>query len=224
MNLNSYVNLIEEDLLPNIYLSSEKMFNPIVVINHSKTWRTIGRGNYAAVFENDFNRYWVVKVYGRNHEEINKEIEVYQKLGKHDSFSTLFASGENYLVLKKLEGITLFNAVIEGIQIPESVIEDIDYGLQYAKTKGLNPFDVHGKNVIMNGKRGYIVDISDFHKTGYCSKWEDVKKGYYRIYKPCLYKRHPSVPFFIMEAVRKGYRIYSKCKNVLRNKFKRGSK
>lgn len=154
----------------------------------------------------------VVKVYGRRPEELQKEIEVYKKLGNHDSFSTLYGYGETYLVLKKIEGVTLFEAVVKGMQIPISVIDDIDQGLEYARSVGLNPFDVHGKNVVMFKGRGYIVDVSDFYKLGYCRKWDDLKKAYYKIYKPFLYKFHPPIPFFIVDGIRKGYRMYRKLK------------
>lgn len=212
MQLDTYLRLIDKELLPYIQLTSESPFDPIIVKNQSKSWKMIGNGNYAGVFTHYVNPGWVVKVYGRNPKELQKEIEVYKKLGSHESYSTLYAYGDDYLVLKKLEGITLFEAVVNGVPIPDSVIIDIDKGLQYAKSVGLNPYDVHGKNVVMNNGRGFIVDVSDFYKQGYCCKWDDLKKAYNRIYRPFLLKYHPPIPFFIMNWVRKGYRLYRKKK------------
>ena len=212
MNIKEYVNLIDTELLPNINLSVLNQFDPIVVENRSRSWRTVGCGNYAGVFTHESFPEAVVKVYGRNHEELVNELEVYRKLGNHETFSRLYTYGENYLILKKLDGITLFNALIKGIQIPKLVIEDIDAGLDYARSVGLNPFDVHGKNVVMLDGRGYIVDVSDFYKQGYCRKWDDLKKAYYKIYRPFLYKYHPPIPFSIVDRVRKGYRRYRKWK------------
>lgn len=212
MKIEKYMKLIREELLPHIKLCSDSPFDPIIVKNNSKWWKTIGIGNYAAVFSHDSKPEWVVKVYGRNPEELKKEIQVYNTLGDHESFSTLLGYGDHFLVLKKLEGITLFNAIVKGIQIPESVINDVDKGLNYARSVGLNPFDVHGKNVVMNKGRGYIVDVSDFYKQGYCSKWVDLKKAYYKLYKPIFYKWHPPIPFFFVDSVRKGYRVYKKMK------------
>ena len=108
--------------------------------------------------------------------------------------------------------INLFDAVVKGIRIPESVIKDVDEGIAYARSVGLNPFDVHGKNVVMSEGRGYIVDVSDFYKQGKCRKWDDLKKAYHKIYLPFLYKYHPPIPFFIVNSVRKGYRLYRKIK------------
>jgi hypothetical protein len=212
MNIKEYVNLINTDLLPNINLSVLNPFDPIAVDNRSHSWRTIGCGNYAGVFFHESYPEVVVKVYGRSHAELVKEIGVYQKLGNHETFSKLYAYGDNYLVLKKLEGITLFNALIKGIQIPKLVIEDIDDGLDYARSVGLNPFDVHGKNVVMFEGRGYIVDVSDFYKQGYCRKWDDLKKAYHKIYRPFLYRYHPPIPFSVVDSIRKGYRMYRRFK------------
>ncbi|OIK11066.1 serine/threonine protein kinase [Bacillus sp. MUM 116] len=206
--MDYYIRLIENELLPYIQLNSNHPFDPIQVRNQSKSWKTIGNGNYAGVFLHGSNPGCVVKVYGRNPEELKNEIHVYKQLGKHETFSKLIAYGENYLVLKKLEGITLYDAIIKGIPIPESVIKDIDRGLEYARSVGLNPYDVHGKNVVMFEGKGYIVDVSDFYKDGYCSKWDDLKQAYNKIYKPFLLKLHPPIPFFILDGVRKGYRVY----------------
>lgn len=212
MTLEEYVYLIENELLGKVELFSESPFDPINVRNHSESWELIGKGNYAAVFIHKAKPEWVVKMYGRNPEELEKEIGVYKKLGTHEAFSTLYTYGEQYLVLKKLEGITLFNALIKGIKIPESVIRDVDDALEYARSVGLNPYDVHGKNVVMNQGKGYIVDVSDFYKTGYCSKWDDLKKAYYKIYAPWISKCHPPIPFFVVDGIRKGYRLYKRGK------------
>jgi hypothetical protein len=215
MNVNEFKNLIVTELLPYINLSVENPYDPILVENHSASWRTIGCGNYAGVFLHESFPEVVVKVYGRNHEELVKEIEVYKKLGKHEAFSSLHGYGETYLILKKLEGITLFNALIKGVQIPKIAIRDIDNGLEYARSVGLNPFDVHGKNVVIFEGRGYIVDVSDFYKQGYCHKWDDLKKAYHIIYRPFLYKSHPPIPFRVVDGIRKGYRMYRRIKRKL---------
>ncbi|MDR7076240.1 putative Ser/Thr protein kinase [Neobacillus niacini] len=212
MKIEKYTKLIGNELLPNINLTTEGPFEPIIVKNFSNTWKTIGSGNYAGVFLHQANPKWVVKVYGRKPEDLKKEVEVYKKLGNHESFSSLIDHGDNYLILKRIDGINLFDAVVKGIRIPKSVIKDVDKGITYARSVGLNPFDVHGKNVVMSEGRGYIVDVSDFYKQGKCRKWDDLKKAYHKIYLPFLYKFHPPIPFFIVNSVRKGYRLYRKIK------------
>ncbi|WP_251549195.1 serine/threonine protein kinase [Neobacillus muris] len=208
MQMKPFLNLIEQELLPHIHLITDRPFEPILIRNESNSWKTIGKGNYAGVFAHPSYPQYVVKVYGRSHEEIIKEIKVYQKLGAHPAFSVLHDYGEHYLVLKRIPGITLFDAVVKGWPIPETVIHDVDQGLNYARSVGLNPYDVHGKNVVMHKGRGYIVDVSDFYKQGYDRKWDDLKKAYYKIYLPFLFKLHPPIPFFIVDGIRKGYRVY----------------
>ena len=44
------------------------------------------------------------------------------------------------------------------------MILDINKALEYAREQGLTPCDVHGKNVMMEKGRGYVVDVSDFLK------------------------------------------------------------
>jgi hypothetical protein len=212
MKIDKYIRLIGNELLPNIQLSIEGPYDPIIVKNFSNTWKTIGSGNYAGVFLHQSNPKWVVKVYGRKPEELTKEVEVYKKLGDHPSFSSLIDYGDNYLILKRIDGVNLFDAVVKGIRIPESVIQDVDEGIEYARSVGLNPFDVHGRNVVMSDGRGYIVDVSDFYKQGKCRKWDDLKKAYYKIYIPFILKYHPPIPFSVVNSVRKGYRLYRKIK------------
>jgi len=43
--------------------------------------------------------------------------------------------------------------------------------------------DVHGRNVMMLSGRGLVVDVSDFDEET-CSKWNDLKKAYYWLYRP----------------------------------------
>lgn len=216
MNVTAFKELIEKELLPFISLKSENRYEPIVVKNHSTTWELIGNGNYAAVFVHPSKPQWVVKVYGKGLEGLKKEIKVYEELGEHPSFSKLFGYGENYLILKRIEGITLFNAMIKGIPIPQLIIDDVDQAVKYAKQRGLNPYDVHGKNIMMRNGKGYIVDVSDFYKAGNCPKWDDLKKAYFAIYKPFIGKYHPPIPLFIMNGIRRGYRLYKTAKMKLR--------
>ncbi|WP_035321818.1 serine/threonine protein kinase [Peribacillus kribbensis] len=216
MQISEFKSFIEGSLLPNIQLKTVSPVEPIIVENHTEEWKLLGKGNYAAVFTHPAMPDWVVKIYGRNPEGLQKEIFVYEKLGSHKAYSRLGGYGRSYLILKRIEGITLFHAMVKGIPIPVSVIHDIDSALQYARDRGLNPFDVHGKNVVMNKNRGYIVDISDFYKSGYCSKWDDLKKAYYWIYRPLILKWHPPFPFRAVDSIRTLYRLYRKLRKRIK--------
>lgn len=213
MKDSDFYKKIENELIANVVLQSHNQNDPIEVKRTPKNWRCIGVGNYAAVFINELKENVVVKVYARDINGLKKEAEVYEKLGKHPSYSYLIHKGQNYLVLKRLEGITLYDAILKGIRIPESVIKDINDALKYAKGKGLNPFDVHGKNVMMKDGKGFVVDVSDFYKEGKDQKWEDLVKAYYKIYIKTLYKYPLKVQPKLLDKVRHLYRFYKKVKS-----------
>jgi hypothetical protein len=211
-----FITLVEETLLKGLDIKSEYPHDPIRVKKAPWEWKCIGTGNYAAVFVHKQYKDWVVKVYARDIEGLAKEAEVYEKLGVHPAYSVLVHKGSYYLVLQRLKGITLYDAFHKGIRIPESVIRDINAALDYARERGLNPYDVHGKNVMMKDGKGYVVDVSDFYKTGEDTKWRDLVKAYYKIYIPFLYKHPVRVPYALLDVVRHAYRIYKRLRKFMK--------
>lgn len=199
---------INNELVKNIKIISINPYDPVKVKNIPNGWRMIGKGNFAAVFTHPSLGGRVVKVYAENREGIKEEIQVYKLLGDHKAYSKLDKYGDRYLVLKKLDGITLYHAFRDGIYVPRSVIEDVDKAIEYAKHRGLNPTDIHGKNVMMKDGKGYIVDVSDFLKPYTCPKWKHFKKMYYLFYLPLSKKRRIALPFWFLERVRKSYQYY----------------
>jgi hypothetical protein len=207
-------NVVEKELLPNIYIYSNSPFDPVIVSNIPKKWALVGKGNYAGVFLHSHFPQYVVKIYAENRQGLEEEIGVYKKLGDHTSYSKLYAYGERYLILKILSGITLYNAINRGLYIPEQVIKDVDEALRYAITKRLNPIDIHGKNIMMYNGKGYIVDVSDFLQTKQCQKWKDLRKAYYSFYKPFFSKCQFPIPIWGLDLLRKSYRYYSRYKRL----------
>lgn len=213
MELFKFIDLVDKTLLPYLKIVSINHCDPIKVKCIPKTWEFVGCGNYAAVFcHPDYNEY-VVKIYAEGRVGIEEEIEVYKKLGKHPSFSELYYSDSKYLILKKLNGTTLYQCLRNKIYIPERIIIDIDDALKYAKSVGLFPHDVHAKNVMMMDGKGVVVDVSDFLKKEECYLWEDFKKVYYKFYLKFFYK----VPFpeWLLNFIRKTYRIYKRLRKNL---------
>ncbi|WP_028400070.1 serine/threonine protein kinase [Ectobacillus panaciterrae] len=212
--LRSFTALVETTLLQDLHIRSEKPHDPIRVKKVPKEWECIGTGNYAAVFMHQQHKEWVVKVYARDVEGLEKEAAVYEKLGVHPSYSSLLHKETYYLILQRLKGMTLYDAFHKGVRIPESVIEDINEALDYARKRGLNPYDVHGKNVMMEDGKGYVVDVSDFYKKGEDSKWRDLVRAYYKIYLPFFYKYPIPVPYLLLDMVRHSYRFYKKLRKL----------
>ncbi|AJY74591.1 serine/threonine protein kinase [Paenibacillus beijingensis] len=204
------VKLTEQTLLPEVEMISADPRHPVEVPYIPSGWKLLGAGNYAAVFEHPEAEGIAVKVYAPGRPGWERECEVYGKLGNHPAYAVCyhagFAAEKHYLLLKKLSGKTLYNCLLEGTPIPEQVIADIDEALEYARLRGLNPRDVHGKNVMLSKGRGLVVDVSDFLEEGPCTMWDDLKAAYERIYTPFLSKRPFPIPVWVMEGVRSGYR------------------
>ena len=185
--------------------------NPVEVANIPADWELLGTGNYAAVFAHSDYQEVVVKIYAENRSGWSAEVEVYQRLGNHQSFSQCFYQEPNWLILKRLHGITLYDCVHRGIKIPHRVIQDIDRALNDVQANGLTPHDVHGRNVMMSEGKGLVVDISDFLDASPCRAWQDLKTAYYWLYLPLLSWHSLSIPYWLLDTVRGTYRWYRLC-------------
>ena len=197
---------VEEELLPALRVESRKKTERVEVSHVPRPWTLLGRGNYAAVVAHPGFAGWVVKVYAPGRPGIEAEREVYERLGDHPAYSRCLFSGEGYLVLRRLEGVTLYDAVLRGIPIPKQVIRDVDDALEYARGRGLLPHDVHGRNVMMHGGRGLVVDVSDFLRRDACSRWRDLKRGYYWVYRPLVLGLRMPVSGRLLNWVRRAHR------------------
>ncbi|NQX45493.1 serine/threonine protein kinase [Paenibacillus tritici] len=203
---------ITGELLDKVIVESVDPQEPVQVRSVPKPWRLLGTGNYAAVFYHPGAAEYAVKVYAPGRPGLEEEAEVYRRLGPHPAFSECYYTGPGFLVLKRLNGVTFYDSMKQGILITEQAIEDIDKALQYARAQGLHPHDVHAKNVMLQDGRGLIVDVSDFLKQEDCSMWEDYKKAYYQLYRPVASRWMFPVPRLVLETVRRGYRLWRRRK------------
>ncbi|NET00056.1 MAG: serine/threonine protein kinase [Sphaerospermopsis sp. SIO1G2] len=205
--IQSLTAIIHQELLPHFVIESVHPHNPIEVRSIPSPWELLGTGNYAAVVVHPEYPEVVVKMYAPGRPGFEEELEVYQRLGYHPAFSECYYARDGLLVLKRLFGVTLYDCLHRGLRIPPKIIKDIDLALDYARTRGLYPHDVHGKNVMMFEGRGLVVDISDFLQQDKCSKWDDLKRGYYLIYLPIFYTLRLRVPYSLLNRVRRSYRF-----------------
>ncbi len=204
------IQLIQQQLLPNVIIQSIDPHDPVSVDVIPHPWQLLGAGNYAAVFYHPSYPHQVVKLYAPGRPGFEQEVEVYRRIGSHSAFSTCFYAGEQFLVLQRLEGMTLYECLHRGLRIPKQVILDIDQALAYARSRGLYPHDVHGRNVMMKNGRGLVVDISDFLHRDPCWKWQHLKRAYYWLYRPLVSPLRWRVPYWLLEGIRKAYRTISK--------------
>jgi hypothetical protein len=215
------VKSIYQQLLPRLQIESVNPRNPIQVSYLPQPWRLLGKGNYAAVVYHPNHPECVVKIYAPGRPGFEEEVEVYRRLGSHPAFSECLYAKDSFLILKRLYGTTLYDCMHLGLPIPKQVIRDIDEALDYARRCSLHPHDVHGRNVMMHQGRGLVVDISDFLHLEACSKWNDLKKAYYWLYRPVLRSLRLHVPYSALNMLRKSYRLATSlktscCRLVLR--------
>lgn len=208
---------IVKNLVDVVKIDSIKPHNPVKVSHIPEPWKLLGTGNYAGVFNHPEYQDIVIKIYASQKEGWQEEVEVYRRLGYHPAFSQCLYAEANWLILKRLHGITLYDCLNLGIKIPKRVIEDIDSALDYAKLKGLTPHDVHGRNVMMWEDQGLVVDVSDFLKSSPCWAWKDLKKAYYLLYLPLLSWHQLSVPYWILDTIRSIYRFYRSLLSAITN-------
>ncbi|MFD3257941.1 serine/threonine protein kinase [Paenibacillus lentus] len=200
--------LVERELLVHVSIKSNHQNDPVVVGNIPEPWLLLGRGNYAAVFCHPERKDCAMKVYAPGRPGLQEEAEVYRRLDRHPAYSECYMVGDGYLILKRLIGKTFYECIIEGIPITDQAIREIDEALDDARSLGLSPHDIHVKNVMMQNGRGVIVDVSDFLKEEDYQMWNDFKKAYLRLYRPLTARRTIRIPEVVLEAIRRGYRIW----------------
>ena len=176
---------------------------PVTISGETDDLKCIGVGTDAAVFQSVYVPAYAFKKYANDKiSKVKIEENVYQKLGESPLFSTCFASYDDFLVLKYEEGKTLFDCILEGIHIPEQIVNDVEDAREYVRNKGLNPRDIHLKNILLQNGGAKILDVSEYSLPGNDFRWEHLKKGYDQYYH--LIDGKP-VPFGLAETIRKWY-------------------
>lgn len=178
--------------------------NEIVTVKKdTDSFECIGVGTDAAVFRSIEIPDFAVKIYSDNKiYKIKIESSVYNKLHKSDYYPVYYGEGANYLVISYEKGLTLYDCLLKGINIPINIISDVDNARAFASDRGLNPRDIHLKNILMHEGRAKIIDVSEYLKPGNDKRWEYLKEGYLKYYHLIDGK---AIPHWIIETVRKWY-------------------
>jgi serine/threonine protein kinase len=121
--------------------------------------------------------------YKNKKEGINEEITVYKKLNSLENlyFAKLYTYGKNYIIIDRIEGITLYEYLKKGIYISYNLIKEVDKAIIQLKNLKLSSHDIHFKNIMVTKKQVVIIDVSDFLNFEYCPLWNDSKK-FYKVY------------------------------------------
>ncbi|RKQ13587.1 serine/threonine protein kinase [Ureibacillus endophyticus] len=189
--------------LSKITIHSNPKNQPVTIHGVPDDLKCIGVGTDAAVFQSPQVPAYAYKKYAADKKEkVKSEAEVYEKLGASPYFSKCFHAHDDILVISYEEGPTLFDCILQGIHIPKQVIMDVEDAREYVRSKGLNPRDIHLKNILLQQGRAKILDVSEYIQPGNDYRWEHLKKGYELYYH--LIDGKP-IPFRLVETVRKWY-------------------
>ncbi|MFS0870749.1 serine/threonine protein kinase [Paenibacillus xylanilyticus] len=153
------------------------------IIGHAEGLYCIGTGTDAAVFTYDGLPQYAFKVYSDHAlEKLENEKRVYELLRGLPYFPTCYGSGRNILVISYEPGDTLLECLEKGIPVPEQVMIDVDEARAAVRSRGLNPRDMHLKNVLLQNGRAKVLDVSEYIKEGNDNRWEHLVWAYHNIY------------------------------------------
>lgn len=154
------------------------------LIHFDKTLKLIGTGRSAFVFKINSSTK-AIKVFFPNFTYNTKEeAEIYKKLQGIDYFPTIYESGLNYIVMDYIEGFTLFECLTKGRIITTDHLKEIDNALSLASGVGLNPSDIHLRNIIITSTDEIkLIDVARYRQTKHCKQWRNLKKAYRQFYR-----------------------------------------
>ncbi|MNR34213.1 hypothetical protein D3C85_1519620 [compost metagenome] len=62
------------------------------------------------------------------------------------------------------------------------MIQDIEDAREFVRSQGLNPRDIHLKNVLLHEGRGIVLDVSEYIQEGNDNRWEHLVWAYHHVY------------------------------------------
>lgn len=192
-----------EPLLKKIRIQSNPDNQPVTVEAVPPPLTVVGTGTDAVVVRHpDFPRL-AFKVYAEGRSRaLENEHAVYRRLGRSPYFPVCHGKGNFYLVLSFEEGITLYDCLIKGIPISGQVIDDVEKARAYVRQMGLNPRDIHLKNVLLQKGRAKLLDVSEYVKPGNDGRWDHLVQAYRNFYHLIEGRK---IPVWLIEAVKKAY-------------------
>ncbi|MCF6410336.1 protein kinase family protein [Pseudalkalibacillus salsuginis] len=152
----------------------------------------IGKGRSAFVFRDERSHHAVKVFFDQFADLAKQEGDIYKKLGDCSYFPNIHEVGPNYIVMEYIEGNTFYECLQKGIPITDEMIKEVDEALDFARSVGLNPSDIHLRNLILtNEGMVKVIDVVRFTQNKKCRQWDDLKRGYHRYYKKSFLKKIP---------------------------------
>lgn len=180
--------------------TSVKMTNKPKLLAYDASLTLIGTGRSAYAFKiAKTNK--VMKVFFPRYSHLAKEeAEIYKLLQHVEYYPTLYEVGSNYLVIDYIEGATLFECVTNGVVISDEIVLEIDRAIQLARREGLNPSDIHLRNLFLTlDNKVRIIDVARYRQTKDCVRWRDLKYAFFHYYKKRYFPK--KIPAFILNII-----------------------
>lgn len=194
-----------EPLLEKIDLQYNPENEPVTVKYLPPPLELIGVGTDAVVVRHPEYPDIVFKVYAKERVDAKEdEYRAYQRLVGSPYFAVCHGAGDRYLVLSYEEGMTLYDCLVQGVNIPESIIDEVEEARQYARSVGLNPRDIHLKNVLLQDGHAKIIDVSEYVKPGNDGRWDHLVQSYHLFYPYIAGKK---IPVWMLEMVKRAYYV-----------------
>jgi serine/threonine-protein kinase RIO1 len=194
---------LADEALKNIKVIGNENNQPVNIIGVAEGLKCIGIGTDAAVFHYHKTPNYVFKVYSSQAIK-KKEVEeyVYEHLKGSSYFPEFYGNGTNYIVLSFEQGVTFHDCLLQGIPITEQAILDVEEAREYVRSQGLNPRDIHLKNILLKNGRGKVLDVSEYVKMGNDHRWKHLVWAYKNIYP---FISGIQVPLWILETIKHWY-------------------
>ncbi|MBM6618925.1 protein kinase family protein [Bacillus suaedaesalsae] len=172
----------------------------MTLLNIDPSLQYVGEGRSAFVFRIKHTKK-VIKIFFPEFVVIAKEeAEIYRQLEGIAYFPSLYAEGNNYIVIDYIEGMTLFTCLTKGKKITSWHINEIDRALKLASDRGLNPSDIHLRNIfITKDEKIILIDVARFRQRKQCSQWGDLKLAYTKYYSLPLFPKR--IPAFLLNKI-----------------------
>jgi hypothetical protein len=182
---------------------------PVVIDHLPAVLRLVGFGTDAVVVQHPGLPEHVFKVYTpQTISCLDDEYRAYAQLAGSEFFPACIGRGAFYLVLSYEVGPTLYECLVDGVVVDDQVMADVEAARDYARHVGLHPKDIHLKNVLVQGRRAKIIDVSKYASPGDDDPvWEHLAEGYRRFY-PLIRGRR--IPLWVIELTKRTYRAQAK--------------
>lgn len=193
-----------EDALSKIRVEGNDRNEEVSLFGYAEGLHCVGLGTDAAVFIYDPVPEVAYKIYTDQalHKK-ERERDVYLRLKGIPYFPVYYGESRNYLAINYEPGPTLLDCLLQGIPVPPVIMSDVEEARRLARERGLNPRDIHLKNVVVQNGRAKVLDVSEYMLEGDDRRWEHLMWAYDAFYPSMEGKK---IPLWLINSVKSGYK------------------